>query len=105
MRVRGRASCLRRASFERLLYLSDDPCDRRSMYSEAFGDLLHRHPGHVGVDEFLTLRVAQTSLRFECLGCDWAALITSGRPFGSSGGGMLLALTTGDECSERSGGV
>ena len=75
------------------------------MDSEAFSDLLHGHPRHVGVDELLTLRVAQTSLRFEGLGCDWAALIASGWSFGPGGEGVCLALTTGDERSEWSGGV
>lgn len=75
------------------------------MDAEAFGDLLHGHPGCVGVDELLTLRVAQTSLRFECLGCDWAALIASGGSLGSSGGGLRPSLTTGDERREWSGEV
>lgn len=57
---------------------SRDPGDGGSVDSEAFGDLLDGHPGCVGVEELLTLRVAQTSLRFECLGRDWAAPIASG---------------------------
>jgi hypothetical protein len=82
-----------------------DPGDRSSVDSEAFRDLLHWHPRHVGVDEFLTLRVAQTSLRLECLGCDWAALIASGRSFGSSAGGVCPPLTTGDERPEWGGEI
>lgn len=78
-----------------------DPGDRRSVGSEAFRDLFHGHAGHVGVDELLTLRVAQTSLRSECFRCDRAALIASGGLTTASGGGLGPAPITGDERPER----
>lgn len=47
---------------------SHDPGDSGSVDSEVLRDLLDGHAGCVGVEELLTLRVAQTSLRLECLG-------------------------------------
>ena len=73
--------------------IGGDLGDGGSVDSKSFGDLLHGHSGCVGVEELLTLRVAQTGLRFQGLGCDWTALIASGESFGSSGGGLGSALT------------
>lgn len=43
--------------------LGRNSVDRSSMDSEAFGKLLHRHPGGVPIYQFLAIRGTQTGLR------------------------------------------